>query len=86
MELTEVLLSSVLSGKNLLPMIVNTNFFYWLFRLERTRANLIAERNNAIAALKELDPTYLPPIGFHFKNAKLEDRVVLPAEVKFLIY
>jgi hypothetical protein len=50
-------------------------------RLERTRANLILERNNAIAQLKELDPTYAPPVGFHFKNAKLEDKVFLPAEV-----
>jgi hypothetical protein len=42
---------------------------------------LILERNNAIAQLKELDPTYAPPVGFHFKNAKLEDKVFLPAEV-----
>ena len=40
------------------------------------------ERNNAIAQLKEIDPTYIPPSGFQFKNAKLEDKVMLPAEVR----
>lgn len=49
-------------------------------RLERTRALLLMERNSAIAQLKEVDPTYQPPAAFKFKNAKLEDRVILPAE------
>ena len=42
------------------------------------------ERNNAIGQLKELDSTYIPPSGFQFKNAKLEDKVMLPAEVRLL--
>lgn len=53
------------------------------FRIERTRARLISERNAAIAQLTELDPTYRPPAAFKFKNDKLEDRVLIPAEVIF---
>ena len=54
-------------------------------RIERTRANLILRRNQAIAQLKELDPTYVPPAGFHFKNANLEDKVFIPAEVSLTL-
>ena len=33
-----------------------------------------------------VDPTYVPPVGFHFKNAKLEDKVVIPAEVSQFLF
>ena len=51
-------------------------------RIDRTRNKLVTMRNNAITRLKELDPTYQPPSVFNYKNAELEDRVNIPAEVQ----
>ena len=52
-----------------------------VLRIDSNRARLISERNAAIAQLTELDPTYKPPAAFKFKNDKLEERVLIPAEV-----
>lgn len=50
-------------------------------RIDRTRNKLINQRNNAITKLKEVDPTYQPPSQYKYKNAQLEDRVLIPADV-----
>ena len=50
-------------------------------RLDRTKNKLVRQRNDAITKLKTLDPTYQPPSNFNYKNAQLEERVPIPAEV-----
>ena len=50
-------------------------------REERTRQRLVQQRNAAITRLKDLDPGYQPPSAYKYKNAQLEDRVTIPAEV-----
>ena len=49
-------------------------------RLERTKNKWINQRNNAITKLKDLDPNYQPPSQYNYKNVKLEDKVMLPAD------
>lgn len=49
-------------------------------RLDRTRSKWINQRNSAITKLKELDPTYQPPTQYNYKNAKLEDKVMIPGD------
>ncbi len=49
-------------------------------REDRTRNKLINQRNAALTKLKTLDPTYQPPAAYKYKNAQLEDRVMIPAE------
>ena len=52
-------------------------------RLERTKVKWINQRNNSITKLKDLDPTYQPPSQYNYKNVKLEDKVMLPADVSY---
>ena len=49
-------------------------------RLDRTKNKWINQRNNAITKLKQLDSTYQPPSQYNYKNVKLEDKVMLPAD------
>lgn len=49
-------------------------------RTDRVRHRLVQQRNAAITRLKDLDPTYQPPSNFKYKNAQLEDKVILPAD------
>ena len=49
-------------------------------RLERTKNKWVSQRNSSISKLKELDPTYQPPSQYNFKNTKLEDKVMIPAD------
>jgi hypothetical protein len=51
-------------------------------REERVRATLVAQRNAAITKLIQIDPSYQPPSAYKFKSAKVEDKVILPAEVR----
>ena len=41
---------------------------------------MISQRNNAITKLKEIDPEYQPPSAFKYKNASLEEKVMIPAD------
>lgn len=50
-------------------------------RIDRTKNKLINQRNFAITKLKELDPSYQPPSQYKYKNAQLEDKVLIPADV-----
>ena len=63
--------------------IYNSNGKRLNTRLERTRNKLINQRNNAITKIKELDPTYQPPSHYNYKNTKLEDKVLIPADVSW---
>jgi len=49
-------------------------------RIDRTKNQLISQRNNAITKLKEIDPEYQPPSAFKYKNASLEEKVMIPAD------
>ena len=49
-------------------------------RIDRTKNQLISQRNNAITKLKEIDPEYQPPSAFKYKNASLEEKVIIPAD------
>ena len=53
-------------------------------REERTRNQLVSQRNNAITKLKEIDPTYQPPSHYKYKNVQLEDKVMIPSDVSLL--
>ena len=48
--------------------------------MERTKNKWINQRNNAITKLKEIDPGYQPPSQYNYKNVKLEDKVMIPAD------
>ena len=50
-------------------------------RIDRTKNKLINQRNNAITKLKEIDPEYQPPSAYKYKNANLEEKVMIPADV-----
>ena len=60
--------------------IYNSNGKRLNTRLDRTRNKLISQRNICVSRLKELDPTYQPPSAFKYRNAELEDKVMIPAE------
>ena len=49
-------------------------------RIDRTKNKLINQRNNAITKLKEIDPDYQPPSAYKYKNANLEEKVMIPAD------
>lgn len=49
-------------------------------RIDRTKNQLISQRNNAITKLKEIDPEYQPPSAFKYKNASLEEKIMIPAD------
>ena len=49
-------------------------------RIDRTKNKLISQRNNAITKLKEIDPEYQPPSAFKYKNASLEEKIIIPAD------
>ena len=49
-------------------------------RIDRTKNKLINQRNSAITKLKEIDPEYQPPSAYKYKNANLEERVMIPAD------
>jgi hypothetical protein len=53
-------------------------------RIDRVKQRLISQRNNAITRLKDVDPTYQPPSNYRYRNANLEDKVLIPADVSFL--
>lgn len=48
-------------------------------RIDRTKNELISQRNYAITKLKEIDPEYQPPSIFKYKNVNLEEKVMIPA-------
>ena len=54
-------------------------------RIDRTKNKLINQRNSAITKLKEIDPEYQPPSAYKYKNATLEEKVMIPADVSVTI-
>ena len=52
-------------------------------RKDRMSQKWVNQRNNAITRLKDLDPTYQPPSQYKYKNTQLEDKFMLPADVRF---